>query len=180
MPSANLRVSNLPEYDEVHVISDLHMGGPQGFQILKETPRLANFIRWVAGQRPGERVALILNGDVIDTLAENIAGYIAIDDAVSTVQRIMNDGSFGQVWDALAHFVKQDGRRLVIVIGNHDIEMALPIVQRQVLARIAGQDALARSRVEFSTMGAGYTCAVGNSRIYCIHGNEVDVWNYVR
>ena len=89
-------MSNLPQYDEVHVISDLHMGGPQGFQIFREksTQRFANYIRWVAGQRAGDRVALILNGDVIDTLAENITGYIAVDEAVSTVQRIMGDPSF--------------------------------------------------------------------------------------
>jgi UDP-2,3-diacylglucosamine pyrophosphatase LpxH len=180
MTSANLRVSNLPEYDEVHVISDLHMGGPQGFQILKETTRLANFIRWVAAQRAGERVALILNGDIIDTLAEDISGYIAIDEAVSTVQRIMGDPSFESVWDALAHFVAKEGRKLILVIGNHDIELAFPMVQRLILTRLAGENLLAHSRIEFSTMGAGYSCMVGNSRIFCTHGNEVDPWNYVR
>lgn len=173
-------MSNLPEYDEVHVISDIHMGGPQGFQILKETTRLANFIRWVTAQRPGERVALILNGDVIDTLAEDISGYIAIDEAVSVVQRIMGDSSFARIWEALAHFVSKDGRKLVIVIGNHDIELAFPMVQRLILTRLAGENPLAQSRIEFSTMGAGYSCIVGNSRIFCTHGNEVDPWNYVR
>jgi len=173
-------MSDFPEYDQIHVISDIHMGGTLSFQILRETKRLANFIRWIAEQRAERQVALILNGDVIDTLAENTAGYIAIDDAVSTVDRIMNDQSFGQVWDALAHFVRQKGCTLIIVIGNHDIELALPVVQRQVLSRLAGQDPIARSRIEFSTMGAGYTCVVGNSSIYCIHGNEVDAWNYVR
>src|SRR5215510_781070 len=162
---------DFPEYDEIQVISDIHMGGSPGFQILRETQRLANFIRWVARRRPGQRVALILNGDVIDTLAESIAGYIAIDDVIATVQRIMSDASFGQVWDALSEFVKTEGRTLVIVIGNHDIEMALPVVQRQVVSRLAGKDPIARSRIEFSTMGAGYTCTVGNSRVYCIHGN---------
>ena len=48
------------------------MGGKPGFQILRETNRLANFIRWIAKQRPDGRVALILNGDVFDTLAEDI------------------------------------------------------------------------------------------------------------
>ena len=56
----------LPQHDEIHIISDLHMGGTAGFQILGETRRLAAFIRWVAKQRPEGRVALILNGDVID------------------------------------------------------------------------------------------------------------------
>ena len=169
-----------PKYDEVHVISEIHMGGPQGFQMLTETVRLSNFIRWVAAQRPGKRVALIFNGDVIDTLAESIPGYIAIAEALSTVHRIMNDPSFERIWEALAHFVSIEGRKLVIIIGNHDIELALPMVQRLILMRVAGENLLAQSRIEFSTMGAGYSCMVGNSRIFCTHGNEVDLWNYVR
>ena len=34
------------EFDEVYFVSDLHMGGPEGFQILRDTTRLAAFIRW--------------------------------------------------------------------------------------------------------------------------------------
>ncbi len=173
-------MDHFPEYDEIHVVSDLHMGGSESFQIFRETKRLANYIRWVAGQRPGGRVALILNGDVIDTLAENITGYLAVDEAVSIVQRIMRDPSFGQIWDALADFVKVDGRTLIIVIGNHDIEIAFPTVQQAILNRLADQNLAARARIEFSTTGAGYSCIVGNAAIFCTHGNEVDPWNYVR
>lgn len=173
-------MSDLPAFEEVHVISDIHMGGQPGFQILRETNRLANFIRWVAKQRPDGRVALVLNGDVFDTLAEDIRGYVAVDEAEATVQRIMNDASFAQIWDALAEFALTEGRTLVIIIGNHDIEVAFPPVQRLILSRLAGDNLPARARIEFSTAGAGYTCTVGDARIYCIHGNEVDAWNYNR
>ena len=173
-------MSDLPGYDEIHAISDLHMGGRPGFQILRETQRLSNFIRRVGEQRPTGRVALVLNGDVFDTLAEDVIGYVAVDEAQATVQRIMNDASFKPVWDALADFVKLPGRTLVIVIGNHDIEIAFPPVQRLVMSRLAGDDLAARARIEFSTAGAGYTCTVGGARVFCIHGNEVDAWNYNR
>ena len=102
-------MSDFPEHDEVHVISDIHMGGKPGFQILRETQRLANYIGWVGGQRPGGRVALVLNGDIFDTLAEDIHGYVAVDEAVDTVKRIMGDPSFKGVWEALADFVKLGG-----------------------------------------------------------------------
>src|SRR5262252_4499155 len=122
---------NLPAYDELHVISDLHMGGAPGFQILGETARLAAFVRWVRGQRPDGQVALLLNGDVVDTLAEDIQGYLAIETAVATVERIIDrDPAFSPIWDALAEFVRTKNRTLVIVIGNHDLEVALPPVQR--------------------------------------------------
>jgi UDP-2,3-diacylglucosamine pyrophosphatase LpxH len=172
---------NLPTYDELHVISDLHMGGATGFQILGETARLASFIRWVGEQRPDGQVALVLNGDIFDTLAEDVVGYLAIDTAVATVERIVDrDPAFSPVWAALADFVRTKNRTLVLVIGNHDLELALPPVQRLLIARLAGDDLMARGRLEFSTFGAGYTCLVGNTRVFCTHGNEVDAWNYVR
>jgi UDP-2,3-diacylglucosamine pyrophosphatase LpxH len=170
----------LPQFDEIHIVSDLHMGGLDGFQILRETGRLAGFIRWVAGQQMAGRVALVLNGDVIDTLAEESGGYIAVDNAETIVQRIIGDPSFAPVWEALADFVKTADRTLIIVLGNHDIELSFPVVQRTIIGRLAGDDLVARARIEFSCMGAGYSCVVGGSRVFCTHGNEVDAWNYIR
>ncbi len=171
--------TSLPQYDELYVISDIHMGGQTGFQILKDGKRLGNFIRWVSQQRPGEQVALVLNGDVFDSLAENINGYIAADDAVAMITRIFNDQSFVPIWEALKDFVGIAGRSLVFVIGNHDIEVALPGVQRAIEKRLAGDEAAARGRIFFSSSGAGYSCTVGNARIFCTHGNEKDSWNLV-
>ena len=173
-------MNDFPAHEEIHVISDIHMGGKPGFQVLRETARLAKFISWVGAQRPEQRVALVLNGDVIDTLAEDIAGYVAVDDALPTLERIMGDAHFRPVWDALATFVRREGRQLVLVIGNHDIELAFPQVQRRLLERLCGDNAAARARVEFSTTGAGYACTVGNARVFCTHGNEVDPWNFNR
>jgi UDP-2,3-diacylglucosamine pyrophosphatase LpxH len=172
---------DLPRYDELHVISDLHMGGDRpDFQILRETRRLANYVRWVAGQRPAGRVALVLNGDIVDTLAEDTGGYIAFEGAVATVARIMNNASFADVWTALGEFVKLPNRTLVLAVGNHDLELALPPVQRLIAERLTGEDLAARARLEFSTLGAGHACLVGSARVFCTHGNEVDPWNYVR
>ncbi len=173
-------MSDLPSFDELHVVSDLHMGGRAGAQILRETGRLANYVQRLAAQRPQGQLALVLNGDVFDTLAEDVAGYVAVDDARSTVERIVGDASFVPIWDALAAFVQQPGRTLVMVIGNHDVEMAFSPVQRLLLARLAGDDLAARARITISAAGAGFSCMVGGSRVYCIHGNEVDPWNYNR
>ena len=81
----------LPELDELYVVSDIHMGGAPGFQILREGPRLGKLITKLATTRPGERVGLVLNGDVIDSLAEDIDGYIAMDDADRMMARLYVD-----------------------------------------------------------------------------------------
>lgn len=172
---------DLPRYDELHVISDLHMGGDRlDFQILRETARLAGYVRWVTAQRPDGQVALVLNGDIVDTLAEDTGGYIAVDNAVATVERIISHASFTDVWQALAEFVRTPRRTLVLAVGNHDLELALPPVQRMIVERLCGEDLAARARLEFSTLGAGHACLVGGARVFCTHGNEVDAWNYVR
>src|SRR5262245_12183248 len=169
-----------PQFDELHVVSDLHLGGARrDFQIFCQGPRLAGFIRRLAARRPDAQVALLLNGDVIDTLAEDYPGYVVVDNAVDVVTRIMGDPSFADVWKALGEFVGTPGRSLIIVIGNHDIEMALPGVQRAIRRQLAGGDPAASGRIEFSTTGAGYLCRVGRARVFCIHGNEVDPWNLV-
>ncbi|MCE5334496.1 MAG: metallophosphoesterase [Desulfobacteraceae bacterium] len=169
----------LSKFDELHVISDLHMGGRPGFQILREGKRLANYIRWVGRQRADGQVGLVLNGDIIDSLAEDIVGYVAADQAESMMTRIFNDQSYIPVWDALSEFVSQTGRRLVMIMGNHDIELALSAVQRMIEMRLAGSDAAARGRILFSAEGAGYSCLVGPARVFCTHGNEKDSWNCV-
>lgn len=171
---------NLPTYEELHIVSDLHMGGEPGFQIFKETQRLANYILKVKDISPERRVALILNGDVIDTLAEDSGGYIATEKAVALVERILHDPNFGCVWQALAEFVKTPKRTLVILIGNHDIELAFPLVQWTLINYLAGDDLAAKARIEFSVAGAGYPCKVGKASVFCTHGNEVDPWNFVR
>jgi len=170
---------HLPAFDELYVISDLHMGGEPGFQILREAARLAGFIQRLAGEAPAQRIALVLNGDIIDTLAETrVKGYVAMLDAVDVVDAIIERKPFKQVWDALAEFVQTDNRHLVIVIGNHDVELALPAVQRMLTARLVGDKPAARAQLEFSTTGGGYPCTVGGARVFCTHGNETDAWNF--
>ncbi len=171
---------SLPVFEELHVVSDLHMGGDKGFQILRDTQRLAAYVRWVSEQRPGEKVALVLNGDVIDTLAEKTEGYIATIDAEEVVLRIIRDPAFAPVWSALADFVRVEERTLVVVIGNHDLELSFPGVQELIRQTLCGTDPVLRERIQFSTIGAGFTCTVGASRVFCTHGNETDAWNYNR
>ena len=42
------------------------------------------------------------------------------------------------VWKALKKFVRTKDRRLIITLGNHDLELALPWVREHLLGLIAG------------------------------------------
>jgi predicted phosphodiesterase len=124
-------------------------------------------------------VGLVLNGDVVDSLAEDIDGYVAMDEAPRMMERIYRDPAFAPIWDGLTAFVREPGRRLVIVLGNHDIEMALPSVQASIRTRLTGDEDAAQGRIAFATQGMGFACLVGHARVFCTHGNEVDAWNIV-
>lgn len=170
----------LDRFDAVYSVSDLHIGGAEDFQILDKSDRLARFIDNLATCDIG-RVALVLNGDVIDALAEDGYRYITFDEseAVRLIERIMNDAAFVAIWDALAGFVAKPNRDLILVAGNHDIELGLPVTQRLIRSRLAASDRAAAGRIQFSGRGAGYSCAVGGARAFFTHGNELDRFNKV-
>lgn len=175
-----------PAFDELYAISDIHLGGQKAngvdFQIFNRGARLAGLIDLIAAQRPDDQVALVVNGDFIDSLAEDeVRGYVALDEAtaLAMMEHLCTDPSFVMVWDALAAFLHTPRRHLVIIVGNHDIELALPVVQADIRRRLAGADPEVLSRLTFSTQGAGLACQVGPARVFCTHGNELDPMNWI-
>ena len=174
-----------PTFEKVYVISDIHMGGQRNgednFQVFNQGTRLARFIRQIAEESPNSDIALVINGDLFDFLAEEVGSYVALDAAIAlgTMKRLYTDASFSPVWQALARFIKTPHRHLIIIVGNHDIELALPVVEHSIREELTGGNAEASARMTFSTVGGGYTCRVGRSRIFCTHGNELDAWNWV-
>ena len=170
-------MENLPVFDEIYVVSDIHMGGRPGFQVFKHAERLGRLIEHLGTVRSDGTVGLVLNGDVIDSLAEDLKGYVATEDAGEMMKRIYEN--FSPVWEGLASFIRQPSRRLVFVTGNHDIELALPGVEQSIRQHIAGDDPALSGVITFATRGAGYACRVGSARVFCTHGNEVDNWNVV-
>jgi UDP-2,3-diacylglucosamine pyrophosphatase LpxH len=169
-------MESFPQFDEIYVVSDLHLGGVPGFQIFgsgKELGALINHIR----DRPASRVAIVINGDSVDFLAEPGARYFDPKGANDKLDRIVGDASFKPVFDALKEFLDRVNRHLIITLGNHDVELALPWVRSHFVELLAGNSDAARGRITLSMDGTGYACSVGGASVLCIHGNEVDTWN---
>lgn len=166
-------------YDQVHIVSDLHLGGPRERQVMNQSRALAGVVDHLRGQPAGQRVALVLNGDLVDYLAAPDAAYLDPARAVAKLMSVVGDAAFAPVFEALARFVHTPDRTLVVALGNHDLELALPEAQRALVAALTQGDAAARGRVMLATDGAGYACEVGGDRVLCVHGNEGDPWNVV-
>src|SRR6185295_14533069 len=99
----------IPAFDELYVVSDLHLGGKAGFQIFDQGVLLGEFISWLAKQSPDRSIALVLNGDVVDFLAEEPGAYLDPVGAIEKLERIfVKDAAFSPVAKALAKFVRAD------------------------------------------------------------------------
>ena len=163
-------------FDELHVVSDLHLGGAEGFQIFDAGAELAWLADQVAGSAAPGLAALVVNGDFIDFLAEAPALAFDPEGAIAKIDRVMGDKAFQPVFEAFKRLLAKANRRLVINLGNHDLELALPWVRRHFASRLT-DDAAARSRLLMVTDGTGFACQVGPAQVVCLHGNEVDSWN---
>lgn len=175
------------------IISDLHLGGRPhdvvkdgaslpGFQFNHAYPALIEFIDWVrrqAGSGEGKEIELVINGDIVDFLAEDdyedgVRAWTADEDLASRKLRMIaarTRGSDGRgVFEALGDFLRA-GHRLTLLLGNHDIELSLPAVRRTLLDLLGGDHA----RLAFIYDGEAYR--VG--RVLIEHGNRYDRWNRV-
>ena len=176
----------IPEFDELHVVSDLHLGGGEaGKQIFKKEQGAAfeNLVDCLLKRPRASKQALVVNGDLVDFLAEPDATYFDPAGAAGKLDRIIHDRSFVPVWQSLRAFVKtpnggkSSNRRLIITLGNHDLELALPWVREQLLQELSGGDDQARERITLAFDEDGYRCRVGTADVLCLHGNDVDSWN---
>lgn len=169
---------NIPQFDELYSVSDLHMGGEgAGAQIFNSGNELAALIDHLKELPKKKKIVLVINGDMVDFLAEPDAKAFDPEGANRKLSRIATDKSFKPVWDALGRFVRTKGRRLVVTLGNHDLELVLPWVREHFLDLLAGNNDAARGRIILAFDGAGFLCRVGNSTVLCVHGNDVDPWN---
>jgi UDP-2,3-diacylglucosamine pyrophosphatase LpxH len=163
------------ELKSLHVVSDLHLGGREGFQIFGSTAELAWLIDRVAATQQDGRHALLLNGDIIDFLAEEPGVHFDPDGAVAKLDGVWQ--RFQPVFAALQRLLLTPRRLLIVNLGNHDLELALPWVRAHLAQRLTKGDDAATARLLWVTDGTGVRCRVGNASVLCVHGNEVDSWN---
>ena len=174
---SSLPPEGIPQFDELYVVSDLHLGGPSDFQIFNSGTELASLIELLRAAPAEKRIALLINGDFVDFLAEDNARHFDPAGAIAKLNRIVEDGAFKSVFNALKKFTNTKNRTLVLTLGNHDLELALPWVRAKLLEILTDGKEAAFGRIILAFDGSGFPCRVGNATVLCVHGNEVDAWN---
>lgn len=159
------------------VISDLHLGGKPGtvsspgFQMcsFKTQKVLAEFIDRLPAATSGHEVRLAIAGDIVDFLAEEPFEAFTgdTDSAIKKLERILEETA--PIWTALRAFVANRAGALTLLLGNHDIELALPSVRKIFL------QALGPGQIDFLYDNEALTIGP----VLVEHGNRFDEWNAV-
>lgn len=169
----------------VHIISDLHLGGvygpsggaDRGFRICTHADAVAEFVSRLAAHNPADgSTELVINGDMVDFLAEREEGptpWVPFTHDQYKAANKLSDifGRDAVIVGALRAFLDR-GHKLVLLLGNHDIELALPVVRRR-LHEILGIE----GRHDFTFLYDGEAYVAGDALIE--HGNRYDKFNVV-
>ena len=170
---------------DVFVISDLHIGGQyagngegRGFRINTHIDVLTNFIDELRlrAQNTERYTELVINGDFVDFLAEETLGdtrwqaFISDqEEAIEAFKAITNrDKAF---FDALRSAL-QAGVSLILLLGNHDVELSLPAVRAHLLKTLD-----IRNGAQFRFIYDGEAYVIGDALIE--HGNRYDGFNVI-
>jgi UDP-2,3-diacylglucosamine pyrophosphatase LpxH len=166
----------------IFVISDLHIGGkegdkerPRGFRMCTQSDALKVFIERLPSLATKDtEIELVINGDFVDFLAEENANKEFIpfvadpNEAERVFLQIVKREK--ELFLALKKHL-QDGHCLTLLLGNHDIELAHPIVMEALIKELGG--ASARLDVRFD----GKPYRIADALIE--HGNLYDGFNAI-
>jgi hypothetical protein len=176
-----MALASLPQFARAYVISDLHLGGLQGFQMFSSGAAFKKFCGELGKEVSADSTTLlVINGDFVDFLAEPGAAYWNGGQAAEFLKAIAARAPFNLVFDGLRSFLARPGAHLVITLGNHDLELMLPEVRSRLIELLTGGVAARQARIEFAFDGWGYRFQVGHAKALATHGNEVDDYNFTR
>ncbi len=150
-----------------YIISDLHLGDGSNLDDFKQDLQFQRFVQEISKKRKTE---LIINGDFIDFLAISLP-----DESPRPFSRLGNTEeeslrklelvleAHPLVFNSLRDFI-QEGNRLVIVPGNHDIDLFWPKLWERMAEAMGNPDG---ERLYFERSGI-YRA----EDLYVEHGNQ--------
>jgi UDP-2,3-diacylglucosamine pyrophosphatase LpxH len=158
------------QFAEVYSISDLHLTVGDHVDTVA-ADGLARTVQALADRAAALRTgsaALVVNGDTVDFLdIKKEACFDPLGAPAKLRDAFRDNAGF---WTALEKFATVG--TVVLTLGNHDIELAMPTCRAMLRARIGG-------RLVLAFEGAGYRCRIGETNAFFVHGNDEDEWNTI-
>ncbi len=151
-----------------YIISDLHIGAGNPLDSFDEDRSFKCFLEAI-GRRPGSE--LIINGDFMDFISVILEDETARqlsrmgcteEESLRKLERVIE--AHPTVFSALRKYLDKKGHRLVLLPGNHDIDMFWPGVRDRLREVIGGPD---DERFHFEESGI-----YRDDGLYVEHGNQ--------
>lgn len=156
------------------ILSDLHLGPVGPATIFRDGHALRNFLDRLAAE--DGRFELILAGDTFDFLA--CPGYAGFDrgQAQSRLQLILQNNP--EVVEAIRRVAAR--HKVTILSGNHDPEVLLPEVRKDLAAALG----VSNDADEVLVPGPGerppvYGRSLADGRVFVVHGDRWDPQNAI-
>lgn len=149
------------------VISDLHLGAGDHLDEFDQDASFRSFLETIGERRHSE---LIINGDFLDFVAVNLEKTSVRpfsrlgcreEESLAKLERILE--AHGDCFAALRRFM-ESGHRLVLVPGNHDVDLFWPHVRERLLEEMGDPDS---DHFHFA-----YTGFYRDGGLYVEHGNQ--------
>ncbi len=163
------------------VVSDFHLGtgNPRGefnpLEDFHEDERFAELlVHYTSGEYWNTEVELIFNGDIFDLLKVPLGGVFPdkVTEEMSARKLMMALDGHPLFCDAVVRFLERPGSRLVVIPGNHDVDLLLGQPQEVFLERCAPGDLA--EKVTFVTRSDTYYLPEG---IQIRHGHQLEALN---
>ena len=158
---------------KILIVSDLHFGNGGHYDIFAGEQALPALLRTFA--KPDH--AVIFNGDSVDFLMNEDPLELDAERARRQAEAIFAAPATAATLQALGEILAAGGD-VIIRLGNHDIELALPEVQ-SALRSALGQPAAVASRLRFERGDKPAILPMGSAQILITHGEQCDAWNKV-
>jgi len=157
----------------VIIISDLHLATERDKGLFQADLELAAFLHWV--RKSFNRCYVVLNGDSFDFLAGTSEEAINLDGLAGQAATIAENHK--EVFEVLGDIAKSKEHQLIILGGNHDPELALSSVQREIENQLMTSSP--QSSIRWLTNGEAALLRVGDARVLIEHGDQYDSWNWI-
>lgn len=155
------------------IVSDLHLGNGGDYDVFAGAVALPALLDHLAA----EPTRVIVNGDSIDFLMNEDPLVLAPASAADQARAIVAAAASAAVLQAFGRVLARGGE-VILRLGNHDVELALPEVQAIVRSALGQPPAIA-ARLAFQLGDMPAILAIGGARILVTHGEHDDPWNRV-
>ena len=156
---------------KILVISDVHLGNGQGYDIYAGGEALPKFL----DQAVDEHTTLYVNGDFADFLMNEDPLVLEQARALAQVRALVAWPDTAGVLAALGRALAR-GAAVILRLGNHDVELGVPAVQAVIRSSL-GQPAAIADRLVFQLGDQPAIEEIGGARILITHGEQNDAWN---